>query len=89
MSTKGNTIICDFPTPPPHPLPVAEWSVHWTQGREAWVQDLGQVIELCSCAKLCTLTVPLRTQKYRWVSADCEVSMMKSWGRGGGWGNDG
>ena len=84
MSTKGNTIICDFPTPPSSGLMVSASALD--TGSRGLVQDLGQVIELCSCAKLCTLTVPLRTQKYRWVSADCQVSMMKSWGRGGGCG---
>ena len=32
----------------------------------------GRVIMLCSWARHFTLTVPLSTQKYKWVPANCQ-----------------
>ena len=40
----------------------------------------GQVNLLCSCAIHFPLTVPLSTQEYKWVLANCQGSLMKCWG---------
>ena len=39
-----------------------------------------RVIVLCSWAKHFTLTVPLSTQEYKWVPANCQGNLMKCWG---------
>ena len=39
----------------------------------------GQVIVLCSWAKHFTLTVPLSTQEYKWVPANCQGNLTKCW----------
>ena len=39
----------------------------------------GQVIALCSCARHFTLTVPLSTQEYKWVPANCQGNLTKYW----------
>ena len=39
----------------------------------------GRVIVLCSWARHFTLTVPLSTQEYKWVPANCQVNLTKSW----------
>ena len=39
----------------------------------------GQVIVLCSWAKHFTLTVPLSTQEYKWVAANCQGNLTKCW----------
>ena len=38
-------------------------------GRAIWVRALAGVNALCSWARHFTLTVPLSTQMYKWVSA--------------------
>ena len=35
---------------------------------------------LCSWARHFTLTVPLSTQEYKWVPANCQGNLMKCWG---------
>ena len=35
------------------------------------VQTLAGDMVLCSCARHLTLTVPLSTQEYKWVPANC------------------
>ena len=40
----------------------------------------GRVIVLCSCEKHFTLTVPLSTQEYKWVPANCQGNLTKGWG---------
>ena len=39
----------------------------------------GRVIVLCSCARHFSLTVPLSTQEYQWVPADCQGNLTKCW----------
>ena len=40
----------------------------------------GRVIVLCSWAGYFTLTVPLSTQEYKWVPANCQGNLTKCWG---------
>ena len=40
----------------------------------------GWVIVLCSWARHFTLTVPLSTQKYKWVPVNCEGNLTECWG---------
>ena len=40
----------------------------------------GRVIVLCSWARHFTLTVPLSSQEYKWVPANCEGNLKKCWG---------
>ena len=39
----------------------------------------GWVIVLYSWARHFTLTVPLSTQEYKWVPANCQGNLMKCW----------
>ena len=39
----------------------------------------GRVIVLCSWAKHFTLTMPLSTQEYKWVPANCQGNLTKCW----------
>ena len=39
----------------------------------------GRVIVLCSWARRFTLTVPLSTQEYKWVAANCQGNLTKFW----------
>ena len=39
----------------------------------------GQVIVLCSWARRFTITVPLSTQEYKWVPANCQGNLTKYW----------
>ena len=39
----------------------------------------GRVIVLCSWARYFTLTVPLSTQEYKWVPANCQGNLTKCW----------
>ena len=39
----------------------------------------GRVIVLCSWARHFTLTVPLSTQEYKWVPANCQGKLTKCW----------
>ena len=56
-----------------------KWLVRWTPDREIRVPTLAGVIVLCSCAKHFTLTVPLSTQEYKWVPANCQGFLTKCW----------
>ena len=38
-----------------------------------------RVIVLCSWARHFTLTVPLSTQEYKWVPANCQGNLTKCW----------
>ena len=38
-----------------------------------------RVIGLCSWARHFTLTVPLSTQEYKWVPANCQGNLTKCW----------
>ena len=42
-----------------------------------------RVFVLCSWARHFTLTVPLSTQEYKWVPANCQGNLPKCWGGGG------
>ena len=39
----------------------------------------GRVIVLCSWARHFTFTVPLSTQEYKWVPANCQENLTKYW----------
>ena len=39
----------------------------------------GRAIAFCSWARHFTLTVPLSTQEYKWVQANCQGNQMKCW----------
>ena len=41
-----------------------------------------RVTVLCSWARHFTLTVPLSTQKYKWVPANCQGNLTKCYARG-------
>ena len=40
----------------------------------------GRVNVLCSWARHFTLTVPLSTQEYKWIPANCQGNLTKCWG---------
>ena len=46
---------------------------------EGPVSRPGRVIVLCTWARHVTLTVPLCTQEYEWVTANCQGNLMKCW----------
>ena len=50
---------------------LASWLVRSTLERAVWVRALVRDIVLCSWARHLTLTVPLSTQVYKWVPANC------------------
>ena len=50
---------------------MASWLVRSTPERMVWVWALSGDIVLCSWARHLTLTVPLFTQVYKWVPANC------------------
>ena len=50
---------------------MASWLVCSTPERAVQVQALARDIVLCSWARHFTLTVPLSTQVYKWVPANC------------------
>ena len=50
---------------------VASWLVRSTLKQAVQVQALAGDIVLCSWARHFTLTVPLSTQVYKWVPANC------------------
>ena len=50
---------------------VASWLVRSSQDRAVRVRALAGDIVLCSWARHFTLTVPLSTQEYKWVPANC------------------
>ena len=59
---------------------VASWLVHLTLERAVRVRALAGDIVLCSWARHFTLTVPLSTQVYKWVPANCWGNLTKLWG---------
>ena len=44
----------------------------------------GWVNVLCYWERLFSLTVSLSNKEYKWVLANCQESLMKCWGGGGG-----
>ena len=51
---------------------VASWLVRSSPDRQVMVRRaLAGVTVFCSCARHLTLTVPLSTQEYKWVPANC------------------
>ena len=64
----------------PHPKHVMEMqsalSSGSSLGREVLVRDL--VVSLCCVLGHFNLTVPLSTQEYKWVSANCQGSLMNA-----------
>ena len=56
---------------------VAWWLVRSTPERAVWVRALAGDIVLCSWARHLTLTVPLSTQVYKWVPANCWGNLTK------------
>ena len=40
----------------------------------------GRAIVMCSWARHFTLSVPLSTQEYKWVPANCQGNLTKCWG---------
>jgi len=59
---------------------VASWLVRSSPDRVVQVQALARNSELCSWARHLTLTVPLATQEYKWVPANCWGSLTNCWG---------
>ena len=55
---------------------VASWLVHSTPERAVRVRTLAGDIVLCSWARHVTLTVPLFTQVYKWVPANCWANLI-------------
>ena len=53
-----------------------------TPDREVRVRALAGSVVLCSWARYFTLTVPLSTQEYKWVPANCQGNLTKCWGWG-------
>ena len=56
---------------PPVGGAVASWLVCSTPERVVWARALARDIVLYSWARHFTLTVPLSSQVYKWVSANC------------------
>ena len=56
---------------------VASWLVRSTPERAVRVRALAGAIVLCSWARHFTLTVPLSTQVYKWVPANCWGNLAK------------
>ena len=50
---------------------MASWLVRSSPDPAVQVRALAGDIVLCSCARHFTLTVPLSTQVYKWVAANC------------------
>ena len=50
---------------------VASWLVRWTLEQAVRVRALARDIVLCSWARHFNLTVPISTQVYKWVPANC------------------
>ena len=50
---------------------MASWLVHSSLERVVWVRALAEDTVLCSWARHLTLIVPLSTQEYKWVPANC------------------
>ena len=58
----------------------ASWLVRSSPDRAVWVRALAGDIVLCSWARHFTLTVPLSTQEYKWVLANCWGNLTNCWG---------
>ena len=56
---------------------MASWLVRSTPERAVRVRALAGDIVLCSWARHFTLTVPLSTQVYKWVPANCWGNLAK------------
>ena len=50
------------------------------RSRSRFRPGLGQVTVLCSWARHFTLTVPLCTQEYKWVPANCQGNLTNAGG---------
>ena len=59
---------------------MVSWLVRSTPEQEVQVRALARDIVLCSWARHFTLTVPLSTQVYKWVPANCWGKPNKLWG---------
>ena len=59
---------------------VASWLVRSSPDRAVWVRALAGDIVLCSWARHFTFTVPLSTQEYKWVPANCWGNLTNCWG---------
>ena len=59
---------------------VASWLVRSSPDRAVRVRALAGDIVLCSWARHFTLTVPLSTQEYKWVPANCWGNLTNCWG---------
>ena len=79
---------------------MAQWLACWTPDRVVWIRVLTSAIVLYSWARHFTLTVPLFTQEYKWLPANCWGNLTECWGvtcdelashpgRGGGGGGEG
>ena len=64
---------------------VASWLVRSTPDRAVRI-DLAGDIALCSWARHFTLTVPLSTQVYKWVSANLMLGVTLRWTSIPSWG---
>ena len=59
---------------------MALWSVRSSTDRAVWVRALAGDIELCSWARHFTLTMPLSTSEYKWVTVICWGNPTNRWG---------
>ena len=50
---------------------VSSWSVHSSSDQAIQVRAMAKDTVLCSCVGHLTLTVPLSSQEYNWVLANC------------------
>ena len=60
---------------------MASWLVRSSPDQVVRVRALAGNIELCSWARHLTLTVPLSTQKYKWVPANLMLGVTLRWTR--------
>ena len=51
----------------------------WPMDREVLGSSPGRAIALCSWARNFTVPVPLSTQEYKWVPANCQGNQTKCW----------
>ena len=59
---------------------MASWLVRSSPERAVRVRALAEVTVLCSWVRHFTLTVPLSTQEYKWVAANCWGNLTNCWG---------
>ena len=59
---------------------MASWLVRSSPDRAVRVRALARDSVLCSWARHFTLTVPLSTQEYKWVPANCWGNLTNCWG---------